>query len=277
MGFETFMSDFSDDRQHQRLIFIELCAYVLGYVNRNLLMTRFSVKQVTASNDIKTYLQLTNNLIYDHGLNAYKPYPWFSPYFDHELKEALLLLAESKQEIICKNIAINPSYIFKLPTNQPKLECVVAALRALSKPSVVEIEYISKSSGRSTRLIVPHSLIQMDTFTYIRAYDRNKMQFLTFKLNRIVSSTLVQLPIGDMENQFYDAEWQEEVELTIVPNGENTEAIAYDYRLLDGQLKIRLKSEVVKYFLMGWNIAPIEYPSLPSELFPLKVIQETKI
>jgi hypothetical protein len=80
-----------------------------------------------------------------------------------------------------------------------------------------------------------------------------------------------------MENQFCDAEWQKEVELTIVPNGENTEAIAYDYHLVDGQLKVRLKSEAVKYFLMGWNIAPIEYLDLPSKLFPLKIIQETKI
>lgn len=35
-----------DERQAERLQYIDLCAYVLGAVNRNVLMNRFEIKQV---------------------------------------------------------------------------------------------------------------------------------------------------------------------------------------------------------------------------------------
>lgn len=267
------MSEFSLDRQKQRLIFIDLCAYVLGYVNRSLLMNRFNIKEATASKDFKTYQEKTANLLYETSISAYKPVPWFTPHYEHELKDALLLLSESKQEVVINDNLKKPTYVLDLPVNTADLSKVNPVLRALSLKSIVEIEYASRSSGiLSTRYIVPHTLIQMGSFCYVRAFDRQKSEFRTFKLNRIMNASVSMRKVEPMESIESDIEWQKEVEVTIVPNGnEHIDTLALDYHLQDNKMVIRLKKPVLMYFLMGWNIAPLEYRDLPYSLFPLKV------
>ncbi|RZG77033.1 WYL domain-containing protein [Acinetobacter sp. WCHAc060033] len=266
------MSDFILDRQNQRLVFIDLCAFVLGYVNRTLLMNRFSIKEATASKDIKAYQDKTSNLQYYPSIAAYKPLPWFCPLYTHDIHEALLLLAENKQEVICQTDLSNTSYVLQIPVNKPQLKKVCPVLRALSQKGVVDIEYASRTSGISSRTIIPHTLIQMGPFIYVRAYDRLKEQFRTFKLNRIINSTTSTRTIAPAESIENDIEWHKNLEVTIVPNGTaNLETLELDYHLINNQMVVQLKKEVLMYFLMGWNIAPIEYEDLPYTLFPLKV------
>lgn len=266
------MSDFSIDRQRQRLVFIDLCAYVLGYVNRSLLMNRFNIKEATASKDIKTYQEKTTNLSYENSISAYKPVPWFKPHYEHDLKDALLLLSESKQEVIVGDGLNKPTYVLNLPVNTADLTKVNPVLRALSLKGVVEIVYASRSSGLSTRQIAPHTLIQMGSFCYVRAFDRLKSEFRTFKLNRIVNSSISMHTVDQMEGIDSDSEWHQEIEVTIVPNGDqHVDTLVLDYNLQNNKMVVQLKKPVLMYFLMGWNIAPLEYQGLPYTLFPLKV------
>lgn len=272
------MSEFSVDRQKQRLVFIDLCAYVLGYVNRSLLMNRFNIKEVTASKDLKTYQEKTANLLYENSISAYKPVPWFTPHYEHELKDALLLLSESKQEVIVNDILNKPTYILNLPVNTADLSKVNPVLRALSLKGIVEIEYASRSSGLSTRHIAPHTLIQMGSFCYVRAFDRLKSEFRTFKLNRIVNASVSMRTVEPLESIESDIEWHQEIEVTIVPNGnEHIDTLTLDYHLKENKMIVKLKKPVLMYFLMGWNIAPLEYKKLPYTLFPLKVSHITEL
>lgn len=274
------MSDFSIDRQLERLEFIDLCAYVLGYVTRGQLMNRFNIKQATASSDLTTYQLQINNLTYDHRMRAYKPVAEFSPLYKHTLADALLLITEGKQQVICDTRKLEPIYCCKLPIVQPKLIKVSAVLRALTAGQVVEIEYVSRSSGHSTRQIIPHTLILTGVFSYIRGFDRLRGEFRTFKLNRIIGSSIQTSKPITSETVDNDVEWQQDIELTIVSNdAHGNEAIDYDYGLINNQRVIRLKKAVLIYFLMDWNIAPLGFEQLPSLLFPLKVesIQELPI
>ena len=266
------MSEFSIDRQQQRLAFIDLCAYVLGYVTRGQLMTRFNIKQATASSDLTTYQQHSNNLTYDHRLRSYKPVVAFSPLYPHSLADALLLITEGKQQVICDTRKSELAYGFKLPIAQPELIKVNAVLRALTTEQLVEIEYISRNSGHSTRKIIPHTLILTGSFSYIRGFDRLRGEFRTFKLNRIIKSSLQHSITAPSETADQDVEWQQDIELTITSNdAHGNEAVDYDYGLINNQRVIRLKKAVLMYFLMDWNIAPLGFEQLPSLLFPLKV------
>lgn len=66
--------------------------------------------------------------------------------------------------------------------------------------------------------------------------------------------------------------------MTIVPNGEGyTETIAMDYQLVNNKMVIHLKKPTLMLFLMGWNVAPLEFEQLPYELFPLKVVSIKEI
>lgn len=166
------MSAFSEDRQDSRLAFIDLCAYVLGYVNRNLLMMRFNIKQATASKDIKSYLEKTSNLTFDNSSSVYRPVPWFVPYYEHSFDEALLLLTKNKQEVVVSDV-INPSYALNLPVNTPQVAKVCAIFRAVSRQAVVEMHYASRSSGVSNRIVVPHTLIRIGPlFMFVRLIVR---------------------------------------------------------------------------------------------------------
>lgn len=266
------MSSLSLDRQQQRLRFIDLCAYILGYVNRNLLMTRFDIKEVTASKDIKAYQEMTNNLTYMISAKVYQPVGWFAPLYSHDIHDALLLLTDNKQEVSCSENCKMPAYVLNVPVNKSELAKVSSVLRALAQPSVVEIEYYSRTNGHSVRSIVPHTLIQMGGFCYVRAYDRLKKEFRTFKLNRILNSTQLPSHTFDKECKAFDQEWEQEVDVVIVPNGdEQLDTLTIDYQLTNGELLVRLKKPVLKYFLMGWNIVPLEFENLPYALFPLKV------
>lgn len=271
------MSAFSEDRQDSRLAFIDLCAYVLGYVNRNLLMMRFNIKQATASKDIKSYLEKTSNLTFDNSSSVYRPVPWFVPYYEHSFDEALLLLTKNKQEVVVSDV-INPSYALNLPVNTPQVAKVCAIFRAVSRQAVVEMHYASRSSGVSNRIVVPHTLIRIEAFVYVRAFDRQSNEFRTFKLNRIISSHASLLSASKVEHKSYDIEWSQELEVTIVPNGEGyTETIAMDYQLVNNKMVIHLKKPTLMLFLMGWNVAPLEFEQLPYELFPLKVVSIKEI
>lgn len=269
------MSNLAQERQLERIKYIDLCSYILGYMNRKLLMNRFEVKQAWATKDFAAYQEMSNNqLVYDHGLRAYKPSNTFEPLFKHSTSQAIELLTNGTQEIVCEPQLAKQSYSYQITNVEPKLENIYCVLRGLYLNRKVEIEYISRSSGKTTRKLVPHSLISTGSFHYARAFDDRTNEFRSFKLNRIVSSSVTDETPLPNETREHDEEWNQDVKLTIVCNGEieNKEAIEFDFGLKNGELKVVIKKALLMYFLMDWNIAPMEHTNLPTTLFPLRLI-----
>ncbi|PKQ73658.1 WYL domain-containing protein [Aeromonas sobria] len=268
------MSDLAQDRQLQRLKYIDLCAYVLGYVNRNVIMNRFDVKQVCATKDINAYQEKTGaNLVYDHAMKCYRPVDWFSPLFEHDVVDALELMNDGKQSIFCEPRFANNSYSYAIKSVQPLLKNLHNVFRALSLGKKVEIDYVSLKTGSSNRLIAPHSLIRTGCFTYVRAFDHQSGEFRSFKLNRIINSKIIDITPLKNEIRAADKDWQSEVTLIIKVNDgvEHKEAIEFDYGLVNGVLEVSVKKALIMFFLMDWNIAPLGFEKLPEVLYPLKL------
>lgn len=268
------MSELKQLRQLQRLKYIDLCAYILGFVNRKVLMNRFDVKQACVTNDFNFYQKVAGDtLVYDHGLKAYKPVDWFSPTYEHAVNDAIDLISEGKQSIVCEPGFAANTYSYAIKSVQPELSKVFSIFRGLYLNKKVEMEYLSRSSGQSHRLIAPHSLIRTGCFTYVRAFDHKSGEFRSFKLNRIISSKLINSRPSDLESKLADLDWQSEVTVTLVINEgvDNPEAIEYDYGLNNGKLEITIKKALIMFFLMDWNIAPQDFSELPVKLYPLRV------
>ena len=268
------MSDLAQERQLQRLQYIDLCAYILGFVNRKFLMNRFDVKQAWATKDFTAYQTKSgNSLVYDHGLRAYKPMEWFAPVFEHSVDDAIQLICEGRQSLLCEPKFAGNAYSYAIQSVKPNLANIFNVFRALHLSKKVEIEYISRSSGKTSRLIAPHSLIKTGCFVYVRGFDHRSGEFRSFKLNRVVNSKLVESRPSGRQTQFADQEWNIDVCVIIKANEKqgNKESIEFDYGLVDGRLEITIKKALLMYFLMDWNIAPQGYDSLPPVLFPLKV------
>lgn len=268
------MSDLAQERQLQRLQYIDLCAYILGFVNRKFLMNRFDIKQAWATKDFAAYqVKSGDSLVYDHGLKAYKPVEWFTPLFDHSFDDAVQLMCEGKQSVLCEPKFAGNAYSYAIRSVKPKLENIFNVFRALHLSKKVEIEYISRTSGKTSRLIAPHSLIKTGCFVYVRGFDHLSGEFRSFKLNRAVKSRFVASKPLDGQTKLADKEWNLDVYVILKVNEKlgYKESIEFDYGLVDGKLEVTIKKALLMFFLMDWNIAPQGYDSLPPLLFPLKV------
>ncbi|PHS59772.1 MAG: hypothetical protein COB00_17400 [Alcanivorax sp.] len=274
------MENTSDIRQEQRLRYIDLCAYILGAINRRKLMSRFDIKEAWSTRDFKRYQEMSpHNLVYDHGLRAYKPTKWFSPCFEHDTQDAIDLIYDGTQRITCEQKFAQFEKGYSIPTVLPKLPIVAPILRALNLNEKVEIEYLSRSSGKSKRTIAPHSLIKTGNFIYVRAFDHKTGEFRSFKLNRVMRSHDSDVRVEQNQIKVVDREWNQEIDVVVGINGnpENPDTIAFDYGLKNGKITIRLKQALIPFFLADWNIAPLEYDNLPDTLFPLKVLETSML
>jgi len=124
--------------------------------------------------------------------------------------------------------------------------------RAINLNKKVQISYISRSSGSSSRVIVPHSIIRTGSFIYVRGFDDKTNEFRSFKLNRIKISTFIDNKPTQNHLKRSDDEWNTTVLITIRINvhQENKEAIEYDYGMSEGKLEVTVKKLLIMFFLM---------------------------
>jgi hypothetical protein len=265
-----------DERQAERLQYIDLCAYVLGAVNRNVLMNRFEIKQVLATRDISAYQEMSGeNLTYDLALKCYRPSKNFVPRFIHNIDDAIQLLCDGTVTIDCEPRFVGNASTYRLPRITLSITTLYPAFQAQSLSREVVISYMSVKNGPSTRTIAPHSLFRTGTFVYLRAFDHKSGEFRSFKLNRIIHCELLPTTPAIDQRKEYDDEWQRQVTLVIKVNEgvEHPESIAYDYNMENGELRVKVKKALVMFCLMDWNVAPLNFKGLPGILFPLKLVE----
>ncbi|NXZ89513.1 WYL domain-containing protein [Serratia fonticola] len=120
----------------------------------------------------------------------------------------------------------------------------------------VEIEYLSVESGVSRRVITPHSLFDDGLKIYIRAFDSNRKKFLSFSPSRITSSKLLSSTPSMGERIEDDESWNSFVDLEIVPHPKIKvkETIEYEYKMVRGMLKIKVREATGGFFLRSWNV-----------------------
>ena len=261
-----------EERQLERLKLIDLCAYVLGYVNRSLLTSRFDIESAYASRDIKKYQEESlNKLTYNTSLKAYEPVSWFEPLYMHSFEEAFTLISEGSQKISFIPKLSESKAVISISGIEPDLQIVAPVLRAVSRGIKVEIDYISTTSGKTKRLIAPHSLLSAGNFKYVRAFDHKSGEFRTFKLNRIIHAKLTNWKVESEMQKKSDSDWNENTTLTLVANRllKHKEAIEFDYGLTNGKKEIQIKKALIPFFMMDWNIAD-KNQNLPPKQFPLE-------
>ena len=266
--------DLKQARQNERLRFIDLCAYVLGSVNRKLLMNRFDIEVAYASRDIKEYQNKSlNALTYNLSSRSYIPIDWFVPIYTHTLESAFLLASEGVQKKVCVPDIFEKRMLATIQNVSPDLKVVAPILRATNRKAKVEIEYISATSGKTTRVVIPHSLILAGNFKYVRGYDQKTGEFRTFKLNRITQARFLDWEVAIEMQEDADLDWNEEVTIKLKVNAQHShkEAIEVEYGLDNGKIEVTIKKAMIPFFLMDWNIAPLGHENWPPERFPLEL------
>ena len=243
--------------QQERLAYLELMAYFFGVLRRSDIERRFGLRPAAATRDLAMYRSLAPaNLEYDRQARCYRPTEIFSPLFgfqDHRVLSFLLLGHgdgldfKLQRPVPCEG-----------PGNltQPDLKILAAVTRAIHAGQSLTVRYLSLSSGRSDREIVPVALADNGQRWHVRAYDRAQQRFGDFVLTRIQSVQSLSTTVLDHEKLEADEQWQRIVDCELAPHPgvKYPQVVAADYSMKDGVLRISVRAALVGYVLRRWNV-----------------------
>jgi len=203
----------------KRLSLIDFYLTYVGSFQRNDLMKHFGIGSVTATRDIKEYRkQYSENILYDVSSKSYiQNKSSFVKNFEHNDETALHFLSSGEwiNEIKTdKLIGIDTHYI-----KSKYAENVIANLtQAIYSNALLKIEYISNSSGHTSKKLFPHSIFQLGSKWYTRAFDVANSSHINLKLSRVLSAELSEQNIGNVNHSHDDKAWNTEVILTVAPH-----------------------------------------------------------
>jgi hypothetical protein len=258
--------------QKERLSYIDFVLFFLGQFNRSALESRFGIKQAAATRDIAKYKEIAaDNLVYIAAEKRYVVTSNFEPQYNHRPVRILAQLSRGFGGI---NNGKNAEYIScELPYRMkyPAPSIIAPISRAIYQKKAVAIQYVSTSSGKTNREIVPFALVDNGLRWHVRAFDRKNNRFCDFVLSRIIKSMDSDSEVEHKERKEHDDQWNRMVELRLVPhpNQIHQETICHDYDMVDGVLSVNVRAAIAGYLLRRLNVDCTEDHSLKSPAYQL--------
>lgn len=243
--------------QLERLTHIEFRLWFLGQVSRIDLVDRFGIGGAVATRDFATYKELAKgNVEFDDKKKVYRPSREFVPIFDHDPDRVLTAISKGFGD---GNARASRGFVqseFPLRLNQPDLNDLAMVTRAITQKKVLQVRYLSYSSGASKRELVPYGIVDSGTRWHVRAFDRKSGEFRDFALNRLEKSVLLDEEIMNHEQSQHDDQWLRMVSLELVPHPdiEHPDVVERDYRMRDGRLVLNARACIAGYVLSHWSI-----------------------
>ncbi|MCO7248178.1 WYL domain-containing protein [Halomonas sp. Mc5H-6] len=245
-------------QQLERLAHIEFLVYFTGKVTRKDIMSRFGVSSAAATRDLSTYIDSApDNIVYDPRQKHYVATNKFQCLLPLSAEKCLSTLTSGFGDVMDGLEDFRCAYHIVL--EEPELDITATFSRAISLARPVEVEYVSTSSGFSTRVICPHSLMNNGLRWHVRAYDRKREKFSDFVLNRVVSTKLLYKDVFKKNEVLdKDVDWVEEVELVIQPHPrlpKNSQwAVEKEFGMEGGLLIKKVRKAQAGYLLNSWNV-----------------------
>lgn len=261
--------------QESRLKLIDLLLEFTGFTQRKDLKNHFGVGSATASRDIKLYEErFPENTRYNIRSRRYERLDSFECAFNHDLNDTLVYLTSEKWIVNHKNPGFG-GYIGKGLPHGMQAFSVATVTRAIALKKVVNMEYSSLSSGNSSRLFSPHSLLSNGVFWYVRGFDRKSGEYRNFRLSRILDVAETNHLAQPEERPSNDIDWSTCVTLTIAPHpGHNNEhAIRMDLGLTDKPvLNFNVPSATAGFVLSAMRADCSEDASMDYNQFPYRCV-----
>ncbi|MBX9864946.1 MAG: WYL domain-containing protein [Hyphomicrobium sp.] len=242
--------------QVERLSFIEARLYFLGELRRADVAKRFSRASIQASRDLALYKELApGNLAYDFQAKTYLPGEKFKLIFGRTPERVMYWLRSGLGDGLPHPQGLPTAAVESL--SQPRLGELAVVTRAIYRRQILEVTYVSLSSGNTRRQIVPHALVDNGQRWHVRAYDRNNSRFSDFVITRL--SKAVVIDAGDAarhERGEADEQWNRTVELKLIPhpNLKHKGAVEADYGMRSGALLVKCRAAVAGYALRRWGV-----------------------
>ena len=139
---------------------------------------------------------------------------------------------------------------------RPDLETLAVLTRAIAGRKQVKVNYLSLTSGASTKTLSPLALADTGQRWHLRSYDCDRERFADFSITRIVKAKPLEIDIPLNQRIEADVQWARVVRLELVPHPgvEHPEAIEADYQMKDGMLVLDMRAPLVGYALRRWAV-----------------------
>ncbi|WP_242673548.1 WYL domain-containing protein [Aquitalea sp. USM4] len=242
--------------QKERLAYLEIKVFFCGILRRADLESRFGIGSAAATRDLAVYRELApDNLQYDHNQRVYQPGAVFQAVFPFNSERILSWLLQGfgdglngpRKSIPCEG-----------PNNlvAPDLHQLAAITRAIHAGKAIKADYLSLSTGPSQRELVPLALADNGLRWHLRAYDRNKNAFQDYVLTRLCNVEMLESKSSEAEQLAADEQWQRIVDLELVPHPaiQWQQAVAADYGMVDGRLRLKIRAALAGYALRRWAV-----------------------
>ncbi len=243
--------------QRERLAYLELKAYFVGELRRSDLEARFSIKPAAATRDLNAYRQhAPDNLAYDPYIKAYIPTPRFRHVFPFSAERVLAWflhgIGDGQGPMVARSIPCEGAGELM----QPDFGMLSEITRAIHHGHVLQISYLSLSSGAAKKIIVPVALADNGLRWHVRAYDRQRKRFADFVLTRIDKVKALDELAASHERIEADEQWNRRIELRMRPHPglKHPEAVVADYRMQNGLVTLNVSAALAGYALLRWAV-----------------------
>ena len=258
--------------QRERLAFIDFNLQYFGQVARADLIQRFKTGLAACTRDFSSYKELApQNLVLSHKTKSYHRLESFKPLFEHNAESILSALCRGFGDGLSSNI--QPSSYCQDATRliHPNSEVIATLMRAITSKLAIECQYTSLTSGTTSKVLVPHSIVNNGARWHVRAFDRTKKQFRDFVTTRIECPKILQPLTKYEESADKDTQWHTiyDIILTPHPKLKYPKAIELDYAMNNGQLKLEVRAALLGYLLSQWNVDCTEEASLDNNEYQL--------
>ncbi len=242
--------------QVERLAFIEARLYFLGELRRADVAKRFSRASIQASRDLALYKELApGNLAYDFQAKTYLPGEKFRLIFSRTPERVMYWLRSGLGDGLPHPQGLPTVAVESL--SLPRLSELAVVTRAIYRGRVLEVTYVSLSSGNTRRQIVPHGLVDNGQRWHVRAYDRNNSRFSDFVITRLSRAVVIDASqAARHERADADEQWNRTVELKLIPHPrlKHKGAVEADYGMRAGALVVKCRAALAGYALRRWSV-----------------------
>jgi len=272
----------------QRLQFIEIMAYYIGYISRSMLAKAYGISDPAATKDLKLYNDLApDNLEYNPSLFSFVPSEKFDEVFANLSPQNVLPMFA--QNILSADNPSGDEPIYGIsveempfPIRLPQKPVLAQLIRTMKNKRQLKVKYHSLSQRddeQQSRIIEPHALVNNGLRWHVRAYDHEHYDFRDFVLSRITEAEKLDTEAESSQN--YDDDWMERVTLKLQPHpglaDKQKQALSYDYDMQDNIIELNVRRALVGYLLQQMKVDTTADFSLNPNAYQLVVANRDEI
>lgn len=267
--------------QKERLAFIDFSLQYFGQVARADLIQRFKTGLAACTRDLTAYRELApQNLKLFHHTKNYHRTDTFQPVFDHNPEAILTGLCRGFGDGLSNGVQPSEHCIDATRLVHPRSEVIATLMRAINSQQAISCDYVSLSSGKTKREIVPHALVNNGHRWHVRGFDRKSQEFRDFVCTRLQNVTEIKkhddlttaaISLKACELRTSDEQWNKIVSIVLKPHPsiKHKLAIELDYDMDKGELQLEVRAALLGYLLRQWNVDCSEAAKLTGEEYQL--------